>query len=232
MLFSKSNLAVGRVAAKDTQDQTLNCVHFAADGSTVASNGRSLLAVGPVDESRVHFPPVEGNASPPSAGVSVALDIVDDAVRNLPKDKRMSIQHAKMTRCTEEKVEFTTVSTRKEKRVAGRPRRERFPDWKGIVKKARDGATVGRVCVNRRDLVELLSAMDEAAGEYDEGAVFVEFGGEDNALLFRAVNPRTGQHVVGMTMPMRTGGQWVKTDSWEQEVYKMEIKIRRLARVR
>jgi hypothetical protein len=38
MLYSLANLIVIQIASKDSHRLTLNCVHFAEDGSTVATN--------------------------------------------------------------------------------------------------------------------------------------------------------------------------------------------------
>jgi len=218
MLFSKANLTVRQVAATNPQDRTLNCVHFSADGATVASNGRTLLAVGPVDESRVHFPPVEGNANPPAIGISVPLDIVADAVSNLPKDKKTSLQNVKLTGCTLDRVEFTTSNLTKEKRVAGQPIRERFPEWAAIIRKAKTNASSGRIVLPRKDFITLLAAMDDAADDGEEGAVFIEFGTENSGLVLRSINPKTGQDIIGLAIPMKTGGSWVQGTSWIKKI--------------
>jgi len=214
MLFSRSNLAVRYIASKDPKDGALNCVHFAPDGATVASNGRSLLAVSPANSAEANFPYEGEQAEPFAEGVSVELDIIEDAVRNLPKDRRPSLQHVAMTQCDATQVELTTIDMRKTKRVSGAPIREEFPHWKTILRKAHASNRVGKICINRRELTSLLNAMDEACPDPGETPVFIEFGGETDGVILRAISYESGQHAVGFIMPLNTGGKWVQEDSW------------------
>ena len=226
MLFSKGNLIVRKIASKEVSDRSLNCVHFAEDGATVASNGKCLMAVGAVDSERMHFPDVGGDADVIMNGISVGLDIVDQTLKNLPKDKRVSMQNVMMTRCDSSLVEFTCVDMNKEQRVAGKPVGERFPEWINILRGAKKKATLGKICVNRKDLIALLEAMDAAGDSGDEGAVFIEFGEEDDAVMLRNVNHKTGQTVIGMVMPLYTGGNWIKNDAWSRKVFGVSAKRR------
>ena len=214
MLFSKANLAVTKVASDDPKDASLNCVHFTVDGATVASNGKCIMAVSPVNEDNVHFPFDGAQAEPFAEGVSVELDIVDQAVRNLPRDKRMSLQHVAMTRCDNLKVEFTTVDMRKEQRVAGAPVREEFPQWKTIMREARARAVHGRLCINRRDLMQLLDAMDQACPDPGEAPLFIELGGELDGIILRSQNYETAQQAIGFIMPLNTNGKWLGENAW------------------
>lgn len=216
MLFSRANLAVTKVASTDARDPALNCVHFTGDGATVASNGKCVMIVSPVDESNVHFP-FDGEQSEPFAeGVSVELETIQQAIKNLPRDKRTSLQHVAMTACGTRKVEFTTVDLRKEQRVASAPVKEEFPQWKTILRQARSKATAGRLCINRRDLMQLLDAMDQACPDPGETPLFIEFGGELDGLVLRCQNYETGQQSVGFIMPLNTDGRWLQDNDWVQ----------------
>ncbi len=228
MLFSKANLAVAQVAAKNSPKRVLNGVHFASDGSTVAANGRMILAVGPVDPDRVKFPDVGGDANPGVDGVTVSAEIVDQAIKNLPRDKTPSAQHVLMTECGV-KVEFTTVSKTKEQRVAGRPVPDRFPLWRDALRKARTSSSAGRVCLNRRDLIQMLEAVDSACPDKgSENPVFIEFGGERDGLVMRSLNYDTGQQAVGFVMPLDTGGKWLPQNSWVKRLFSFSAKHRRI----
>lgn len=231
ILYSKANLTVVDVAAKPHgRVPGLNCVHFSPDGATVAADGQVFLAVEPANAGQVHFPDVGGDASIGPEGVNVPSDIVHRVRRNIPRDKRVSLQHCAMTR-NDEKVEFTTTDQRKEQRVACSPVQGEYPRWKSVLRKARQKADRGRICVNRRALRSLLEAMDAAcpdkAGDH---AIFIEVGGERDSLVLRAVNHETGQHAVGMVSPLDTGGRWLKPSKWEQGVLKISVKRRKRAR--
>jgi len=226
MLFSRANLAVAKIAAKGSAKRVLNGVHFSEDGSTVAANGRMVLAVGPVDASRVKFPDLGGDASPGAEGVTVETEVVDQAVKNLPRDRTPSAQHVMMTECGG-KVELTTVSRTREQRVAGRPVPDRFPSWRDVIRKAKRSASSGRVCLNRRDLIQMLEAVDSACPDKgSENPVFVEFGGEKDGIVVRSLNYDTGQQAVGFVMPLDTGGKWLPQNGWVKRLFSFSAKRR------
>lgn len=226
MLFSKANLAVAQVAARNSPKRVLNGVHFAEDGSTVAANGKMVLAVGPVDPDRVSFPDVGGDADPGPEGTTVPTEVVEQAVKNLPRDRTPSAQHVALTECGK-RVELTTVSKTKEQRVAGRPLPDRFPSWRDVLRKARKAATAGRVCLNRRDLVQMLEAVDSACPDKGtENPVFIEFGGETDGIVMRSLNYETGQQAVGFVMPLDTGGKWLPQNSWVRKLFRFSAKRR------
>ncbi|MBW7990024.1 MAG: hypothetical protein FVQ84_08425 [Planctomycetes bacterium] len=218
MLFSKSNLMVKNAASKSKKDAQLNCVHFAQDGTTVASNGKTIMAVGPIDMDRTAFPEnikrVEADELGEN-GVSVPVDLVETAIRNLPRDKRVGIQNVAMTECNERMVEFTSIDTRKRQRVASRPVVETFPKWKEVFKEVKSKAKSGKICVSRKDLISLLTAIDQSCDDGSD-AVFIEFGGMDDGILLRCLNSMSNQHVLGVVLPYDTDGKWIRGDLWEK----------------
>lgn len=227
MLFSRANLAVTSVAAKNSPKRVLNGVHFAADGSTVAANGKMILAVSPVDESKVKFPDVGGVTEPGPDGVTISTEIVDQAIKNLPRERTPSSQHVVLTQC-DKKVEFTTVDRVKELRVAGRPVPDRFPSWRDVLRKAKRSTVTGRVCLNRRDLIQMLEAVDSACPDKgSENPVFIEFGGEHDGIVMRSLNYETGQQAVGFVMPLDTGGKWLPQNDWVKRLFSFGAKRRK-----
>jgi len=221
MILSRANLAVREVVG-DTEG--LNVVHIDPDGSTVASNGRVLLAVGPVDAARVQMPGV-GQAGPGAFGVNVPPKTIDIAVRNIPKD-RNAPQAVAITQCDDDVVELTTQSSTETQRVSARPAKVRYSAWRDVLQSVRRAlAPDRRICISRKDMVDLLTAMDHAAGPAgDEGAVFIEFGSESDALLVRgysAVNG--GQRIIGAIKP-RVAGEWLALSRWERGVFSLFAK--------
>lgn len=226
MLLSKSNLTVAKVASQSANDVGINCIRLNPDGSTVATNGKVVMAVGPVDTSKVHFPDVGTQVSPRNSGESIPLDMVEDVVRNLPKDKQMSLQHVAMTEPRDpRKVEFTTSDRRTAKRVEGMPKQEPFPNWKGIFKKLRGTSAPLRVCLNRKSLIELLTALESACPDKGgENPIFLEVSQDGSGMVLRCTNRETGQHSVGGITAYNTGGQWMLPDSWERTIFETQVK--------
>lgn len=222
MLLSKANITVEGIAATTDADPPLNCIHIAKDGTTVAANGRMMMAVEPVAENS--FFPIEERAELPEEGVSVPLHLIAQLRKNLPRDKRPVMQQAAVTKCTREKIEMTTISKTEERKVAGRLLTQEFPRWRGVFAETRRRARRTRVCVSRKDLMQMLEAHDKACVDPSgKNVVFMEIGGEQDPMLLRSVNLATGQHAVGIVNPIDTGGMWIDEDPWETELYASEV---------
>lgn len=232
MKVSRANLLVREVASADKNDPAINGVHVASDGTTVAANGRMLMAVEPAP--KLYFPDVGVEPEIPDQGLTVPLQVIDKALSNLPKDKRAATQQAAITQTGEEGgtggvsgvsgvVELTTVSKSTVDRVAGNVVRQKFPEWEGVLREARERADTTRVCVNRRDLIQLLQAMERACPDPgNKNAVFIELGGQTDPLLVRAMNLQTGQHAVGLMSPLDTHGDWMPANKWEKKLFSGE----------
>ena len=69
--------------------------------------------------------------------------------------------------------------------------------------------------------------MEDAAGSGDEGAVFVEFGEQEDGLVLRSISPSTSQHIVGLVMPLLTGKTWIRSDDWSRNLFGIRRKVLR-----
>lgn len=222
MIFSKANLMVGKIASQSETDRGINCIHLNPDGSTVAANGRVMMAVGPTDPARTHFPAVGELAKPPALGVSISLDMLDKVIKNLPKGQP-KLQNVAMTKPRDEgKVELTTSDMRHEQRIAGPLQQDPFPNWKNIFRRVRGGF---KVCFNRKDLIDLLAAMEEACPDKGgENPVFLEVKEDGTGMVIRCTNRETGQRAVGAITAYKTDGHWLPADNWEKGVFEVVVK--------
>lgn len=231
MLISRANLAVLHAASDDEKQPALNRVHLESDGTTVAGNGRMLMAVSPVpDELAEKFPMVgEESADIPRGGVGLRLDLVADAVKGMPRDRRTSIQQAQLTRCDDEVVELMTTNGAKKRKSAGMPMRGKFPKWRGEWIKAKKKACVGRICFNGREMINTLTALLKACPDKGNfNPVFMQFGEETDGIVMRGMNYETGQAAVAMVNPLDTKGQWMRESEWEKGL--VGKKVRRVDR--
>ena len=218
MLFSRANLMVVQVASEHASDLGINAVRLNSDGSTTATDGKVMMSVGPMDATRVHFPEMP-QGSPGEKGLSVPLELIEDTIKNLPKDKRVSLQIAAMSPIDHSgEVEMVTVDMHGKKKVSRRPKREPFPPWKEHLRKLR--GTVGtKVCVNRKSLIHLLQALEEACPDKgNENPIYIEINSEGAGLVLRCVNVETGQHATGGITRYNTR-EWLPMDMWEREVF-------------
>ncbi len=235
--ITRASLAVAGAASTDKKEPAINRVHLAKDGTTVASNGAMILAVGPPDHTRMDAFPSTDHSEPdlPADGVGISIQTVADIRRNLPTEKRMALQQAAVTRC-DTKVDLLITDGAQEKTLSVAPMRGKFPKWKEMLAQARKKATVARVCVSRRDLMKMLRAIDEACP--DRGAfnpVFIEIGERDDELILRSQNYETKQRVVGMMTSIKIKGDgWLPEDDWERGVFgggKPKITVKRKVKI-
>ena len=216
MLLSKVNLAVAGVASTDKTDPVLNRVHLEADGTSVASNGRAIMAVAPVvPERAAQFPRVEdAEAGPGPGGVGLSLSTVADAGRAVPKaDKHPSLGYVQMTKLDAREIELMATDGVRKRKVSGMPMRGGFLPWRQMLRDAREGEAAVRVCVDRLSLMRLLKAMPPDPG--NRNPVFLEMRGDGRAIVARCVSVGTGQRVIGMVSPLDNRGKWLEEDKWE-----------------
>lgn len=222
MIFSKANLHVIWAASKEAFARALNGVKFEKDGSTVAGNGRIMMAVGPVKR-EVSFPETGGELLPLGEdGVVMPIKAVETALKNMPRDKRPALQHIALTSVTDaSRVGFTSVDGKGDPITnASLPRSERFPDWKDTMRTVRGSGEGLKICVNIKDLIELLKAMEHACpATGGVNPVFIEVGEDEKGLTLRSINQVTKQHTIGAIVTLRTKGVWLPRDEWEQEVF-------------
>lgn len=236
-LLSKVNMQTVAVVSGDNFDRGLCGVRIEPDGSTVASNGRMIMAVSPSPQN-VPFSDVGERQPIPPQGIVLEAEHVKEALRNLPKDTKGRGQFAALVRPTAGgagKVGLATVGLDGTERVVRKKvRTDGYPDWKKSLQKAYNGGRTKdpmtgedrkqvRCCVNRKDLIDLLTAMDKACPDRGaEDPIFIEFG---NGIVLRAGARDTGQHVIGSLNAYNTRGEWLEYDAFEKEtlgVYERE----------
>ena len=225
LIYSDSNLKVVAVASTDSHDRALNGVRFEADGSTVASNGRMLMAVGPV-KGGVKFPATAGERmSIGKAGLVVAVDAVNKALRYMAKGKTLALRHIALTTVPDPaRVGFTSLDAKGDPTTIGTlPKVDKFPDWRAILRRLGRGK-VSRVALNRRDLIELLKALEAASSDSgDVSPVFLEIG--EGGVIARTVNRATDQRIIGALNVYKVReGSWLERDDWEESIFKTKRK--------
>ncbi len=231
MILSKASLEVRQVVSRERSGGPLRFVWIERDGTCVGANGNMLMAVEPLDRERLGVPPADGEVGVQGPGVLVDADVISQVLKNMPRSAKggTQMQFAVLTRCSEGAVEFACADRQQEKRVVGRMGRGAFPQWRSVLRGARaldgwDGAN--RFCVNRKDVLLLLGAMESACLDPSgDNATFIEWyggagGGDGGAgLILRGVNYFTGQRAIGYVLPLDTGGEWLLDNEWERRVF-------------
>jgi hypothetical protein len=219
---------VSKVASKDGFDKGLHGVKFEADGSTVGSNGRVIMVVTPAERDRAKFPPEAGDEyEMGSEGLLMPIEAVDKAVKNISRDKRMAYQYVGLMEVKDVgRVGFTAIDEMGNPTTyAARPKREGYPEWRDMLVGLRGDI---KLCVNRRDLIDLLGAMEAACpAKGDVNPVFIELKGDGSGLMLRCVNYDTGQHAIGGIGKYDTRGQWLEMNWWEKALFKIKKVVKR-----
>jgi len=229
VLLSKANLAPIKVAGADKRDQVLHQLRVEADGTTVASDGSAILAVEPIDDRPAAMPDFKTETDVGEDGAGIPPEIVTEALRNIPKGNLgLELGFVAVTGYNEEDgtIELTATDLNKNLKVEGQLSRRRFSEWRPVLQRARK-ACKHRVCVDRKALIKLLQAMESACPNPDNSA-FIEFGeSETDGFLVRSVGVETGQRAIGYMLPLDTGDEWLKMNSWERKVMRRSVKRRR-----
>jgi hypothetical protein len=233
VIYSKANLQVSQVASTDPFDRGLHGVKFEPDGSTVAGNGKVMVAVGPADPEKVHFPDKAGEQlEVGDHGILMPLDAVVRAIQHMPKDKRMSLQHVALTRVKDPaRVGFTSVNAKGDPTTnASLPKTEKFPPWREAVQRIAgpSGGSSVQICVNRKDMIKLLKTLEAACPDKgDANPVFLEISENGVGMVARCMNHETRQHAVGVLTAYKTGDQWLQHDEWERGVFGTVVATRK-----
>jgi hypothetical protein len=226
MIYTKANLEVVKVASRVAFDRGLNGVRLEPDGSTVAGNGKMMLAVGPckakgglVERARAML------ASIGDHGLVLTIEAVDKCLRYMTKGKSILGVAALVKVDDPARVGLMTMDERGDTTTgASLPKHDRFPDWRSIVRRVRGGGGTVRVCLNRTDLIRILEGMEAACpAKGGVNPVFIELGEGGRGAIVRGKNFDTGQHCLGVLMTYDTGGEWMPMDEWEMGVVNSPI---------
>lgn len=234
MIYSKANLKVASVASSDPLAGGLSGVYLEPDGSTVAGNGRVMMAVEPVpDDSAVYFPERAAEQMEPGSGMLIPVELIKKVVTGMEKGAkgRTATGYVALTKMKDfARVGFTSVNAKGDPTTnAALPLQSRFPDWRTVLRKlwpTRLGST-GRttewkVCLMRSDLLSLLKAMEEAAP--GGGPVFISGSMEGDGVVLRTTALDSKQRVVGAIGGLEVGGNWLPLTKWERGVFSAPLK--------
>lgn len=211
MIYSRSNLSA--VVCTGKQPAVLNTVHF-IEGSTVAFDGKVLVAVSPVrQEVKDQVPETET----PGSTLTLSAETIKEVLKNMPTDKKFYglLEHTDL----DENGTFRLTDGKRRRQIAGKLFSKEFIDYKSVLRKAKEAPPAVRVVLNRHRLKLLLDFLDKACPDgSNEAPVYLEFTREQDVLV-RALNPVNGQRAIGyMTSYKAEEGQWLKPDHWEEKL--------------
>jgi hypothetical protein len=223
MIISKSNLQV-LLVTKNDKIPVLNNIHIRQDGTTVGSNGKTILAVSPVSmEARATLKDRIGDDALLVEGVTVAEETAKDVLKNIPKDIQFKglLEHCnvKVDAESERGVEFTMTDGKRPKVIKGKRWVRDYIQFEEVFARVAKTRKAVQVVLNRRRLMSLLEAVDKACPDSSgNSAVYLEFSSE-NDIVVRSVNYTNGQRVMGVMQSYKgTEGQWLDDTEWEKSL--------------
>jgi hypothetical protein len=212
-IISKASLSLAQIA---TGTGALGMIEIQPDGAVAASDGRLLIAIGPVRDEVAQAVPLEGKAQLPRA-VTLSAATATGLQKQIPRDTLFKglLEHVSLV---ESGTGFQTViNTGKQKLVSTlRAASEKWVEWKAILRTAFTKQVLGRVLVNRKSLekcIDVLKGSCPYSGEFE--AVLIEFR-EGGIMTIRARNNLTGQAVLA-TFAVQ-GAKEVELEKWEKEL--------------
>jgi hypothetical protein len=192
----------------------LHNVHFTDDGTSVAFDGRMLVAVSPVLPAMLAQVPLENSKD--CGAITISSETIKEILKNLPSDKKF---HGVLEHCDlDGSGKFTMIDgSRRLKSISGKVFSREFLDFRKVFKKAKSSPVKARVVLNRARLASLLEFFDKACPDSsNEAPVYLDFT-EDGDILARVENATTQQRAIGfMTAYKAEEGVWMESDAWEE----------------
>jgi len=220
--YSRYNFAVRHAASKHPNVPEFYRIQLEQDGCSVAADGQYVLAVGPIDAERASkFPSGDHpEVDPPPEGIGISPKLAATVDRGI-SSKHAALQFAQLTRCDDLRVEMMTTDAIGYTLHGDPPARRRFADWRAAVAAVRGRAGVGRVVLELNGLIRVLTAVREATRDIGKQVpLYIEFGGQDDAVVIRTHNYVGNQRVLGLATPLRLpeGMTWLEPDDWERSI--------------
>jgi len=219
VILSKQNLQAAQIASIDKNIPLLGNVHVDKDGSSIASDRKTLLLVGPVEKEIKQR--VVGALGPGGINfeTTIPVETVKEVLKNLPKDNKFSglLEHVKIEQAVNQEIHFTLTDGKRHQFIKGKAYPKGYTEYKKVVKQVLAGRDNSlRLAVNRKRFINLLTAIDKICSDATgEAPLFLEFN-PSGEIVIRAYNPRTGQRVIGIVFALsRDEEKWLPPSVWE-----------------
>jgi hypothetical protein len=214
LILSKSNLIIHEVTGIDKAIPVLNNVCIEEDGSTIAANGKVLIAVSPVNEKIKQNVPIEENKSGKSV---VSSETIKEVLKNIPRD---ILFKGLLEYCDYSKGTFTSSDGKRKKKIEAKLYSRNYITYEQMFKKTCNKKS-HKIVLNRKRLINLLQVIDKVCPDStNESAVYIEFT-DDNNIILKSVNHNNGQRCLAlMTSYKNIEGKWLEADTWEKNLSK------------
>jgi hypothetical protein len=219
MLVDAKSLALHTLTASENAANryTTHCVHLEPDGTTVATNGRVIIAVEPAGIKDDDDPSVGEPAEVPAGGVDVPADVVKEVLSKLPRSpQRPALGAALITEASKERVELTTTDLHRTRRVAFEPDPNRtFPDWHRMMIDPSKNE-VGSVTLSLEELGRIVKTLKAVCkNDVDVPHVTLHVRGDDTSVVLDG-GAGGGRRFVGVLAHVRV--KHGAANAWQKRV--------------
>ena len=235
MILSKANLEIVRVTKDDKQQERLYTLHITESGSTVASNGRVILAVSPVlEQSKKQFPLKSEGDDRETSGeeMTIPAQFVKEILKNLPKDLlfKGALEHCRIESTDDDAVIVYVTDGKRTNSIKSRKHSQKYLSYGDVIGHAiAHSSSRTRAVLNLKRLLTLLQAIDKVCPDSTgETPVYLEFT-KDNDVIVRGYNRKTGQDIVAvMTSYKDIEGKFHSNEKWESGLIGTNKRVRRI----
>lgn len=224
MILSKTGLQV-LLVTKNDKIPVLNNIHIRKDGTTVGSNGKTILAISPVGKVPRETLKDRIGDDELEEGITVAEETAKDVLKNIPRDVQFKglLEHCNVKPTGERSVEFTMTDGKRPKSIKGKRWTRAYIQFEEVFKRVTDMKKEVRVVLNRKRLMSLLDAIDKACPDSTGNSpVYIEFSAE-NDIVVRSMNYANGQRAFGVMQSYKGAeGNWLEETQWERSLCESE----------
>ena len=215
MKLDRKSLAVHHAAADEKTRYAINSVLLEPDGTTVATNGKMLLAVQAVG----HDPDESLEMVPPKEQFVIPLDFAQDVFKAIPKSRRAAygkFDYATITEAEPDKLNIR-IQNGHVQLMETKPEEGNYPKWRDIMPKIQKKTL--RFCLGLEVLEKLVKVLKEVLPKDDwQKTPHIEFLVEDpkKAILIRAQVGDDGRRLIGALMPVTCRDGSDELTDWEK----------------
>ena len=230
MILSKASLEIVRITKTDKQER-LSMLHITENGDTIATNGRSLLAVSPVSEAgKKSFPLMDKGQEEDK--MTLPATFVEEVIKNIPKDVlfKGALEHCQIESVDNDTVVVYMTDGKRTNSIKGRKDARTYVPYEQVLDEALNYESKKiRIVLNLRRLLTLLKTIDKVCPDSTgETPVFLEFSEGKDVIVIRAYNRKTQQDIVAVLMAYRNiEGKFQINKEWESVLTRTEKRLRR-----
>jgi hypothetical protein len=219
MILSKQNLEIYKVPQEDKGIPVLNNVHVTAEGASVAANSKSFICVSPVtDVVKKSLPLGEGDVLG-ADGTTISLGLAREVCAAIPSDSQFEGLTEHVSISEPDELVFEITDGRRKKTLRGKKFERPYIKYIDFMKKifSRKPRRV-KMVVNRKRLLTLISVIEKlCTDKTGHSLLYVEVT-QENELVLRAINPRTGQHVAAFMSSYDSQEEdYIESNEWEKK---------------